>query len=542
MLGLSGLLIAITYAPALGGPFVLDDHVNLASIWGWLQGHVDAWSAITQNSSGPTGRPLAYLSFLANATVGGTSPFGFKLVNLMLHLAVAGLAFVLVRRAAEEDALRWPIGLAVAVVLLWAINPVHVSTVMYVVQRMALLAALALLGAVALYVHARRMMERDEERGRLLLFVAVPAVTLVGLLAKETAVLAPLLCAAAELTLFHAARPRRDVRLFFVLFLWIPLVAGVVLILDDPARLLAGYAGREFSLEQRLLSQPRILAEYAGRFLWPFDTGLYRDGYRPSSGWLEPPSTLLAIASWTGIAVTALAMRARAPVFAFGILWFLVAHSLEAGPIALELYFEHRNYLPSLGLAMALAALARPVHFRIAPRSGLVLVGGIGLVLAALTASRSYQWGDIDRLLAHEGPPAGELSRRLQVDRAIRAVERGDATARSAALERLSAGNEGDRAAAALWRAIFACDLDRHVPASLLHAIRESAPRTPTHNHLSWLDLLSRRTARQQCAGLDPKDMRDVLEAWKTTGRASLSAHALSRIAQMEAVLMESPK
>jgi hypothetical protein len=541
-LAVIGLSITLAFAPALNGPFVLDDHVNLAPIWAWLQGQMDAWTAITQNHSGPTGRPLAYLSFLANAAVGGMSPFGFKLLNLMLHLVATGMAVIVIRRAADEDVVPWPIAMVLAVAVLWAINPLHVSTVMYVVQRMALLAAIAILGTVALYLQARHVLDRDPRRGRLLLFAAIPAVTLAGVLAKETAILAPLLCAAAEVTLFRNATPRREVRLFFALFLWLPLVAGLVLFFYAPARLIGGYAGREFTLEQRLLTQPRALAEHAARFLFPIDGGLYRDGYRYSTSLLTPPTTLASILLWSTLAMVALSVRTRAPLFAFGIAWFLIAHALEAGPTALELYFEHRNYLPSLGLVIALAALCRPFIAR-APRSaGVFLAGSVMVTLLSLTLVRSYQWADIDRLLAHEGPPAGELSRRLQVDRAIRAVERGDAAARTEALDELAEGNAGDRAARALWRSIFACDVEGTVSRPLLMDLSTEAPRVPTHNHVSWLGLLSQRAARGSCTGLEPSAMLGVLAAWRSAGRESLPAHALSRLAQMEATLKESRK
>ena len=42
---------------------------------------------------------------------------------------------------------------------------------------------------------------------------------------------------------------------------------------------------------------------------------------------------------------------------AFGIAWFLVGHSIESTVFSLELYFEHRNYFPGVGLFLLAGVL-----------------------------------------------------------------------------------------------------------------------------------------------------------------------------------------
>ena len=49
----------------------------------------------------------------------------------------------------------------------------------------------------------------------------------------------------------------------------------------------------------------------------------------------------------------ALFWRKKYPIFALGVLWFLAGHILESSFIGLMLYFEHRNYLPMLGILFA---------------------------------------------------------------------------------------------------------------------------------------------------------------------------------------------
>lgn len=533
---LLALAIVAAYAAGLRGPFVLDDHVNLAPIWTWLAGQKEAWQTAIGNRSGPTGRPLAYLSLMLNAQLGGSSPWGFKLVNVGVHLANAWLVLLLLRRIMPGDArfAAWPAA-ALSLTAIWALHPMQVSTVLYVVQRMALLGAMAQLAAVLVYISGRSALDSNPGRARVLLFLVFPATMAVGLLAKETAVLAPLLCATLEFTLFaDRARPRM-LRVFLLLFVAIPVVMGVAMLVGG--RFDAGYVAREFTLAERLLTQPRVLADMAFQWLWPSRLALYRDGFVHSQGWLLPAATVVTIFAWMALVAMALWRRRRFPLFAFGVFWFFAAHALEAGPIALEPYFEHRNYLASLGLVLAVFGLLAPVAGWFATGTGRVAVLVLCGILAGLTAMRSHTWGSLDRLLANESPPPGEISRRLQVDRAIHALDSDNAAARTEALAVLATGNAGDRAAAALWQAIFACDIDRRLQAVHRDALRAHPPSVLTHSHVTWLHMLSRRVSEGRCAGTAPHELLDVIDAWESAARHPLPGHALQQLPQMRKLL-----
>src|SRR5690606_18872459 len=94
------LCVAVTgalYLPGLSGPFVHDDFVNLQPVLELLQGNTDFLEALFGNGSGPVGRPVSMLTFLATAGL-GPEPFWFKLGNLALHLVCGGLVFLLARR------------------------------------------------------------------------------------------------------------------------------------------------------------------------------------------------------------------------------------------------------------------------------------------------------------------------------------------------------------------------------------------------------------------------------------------------------------
>ena len=83
------------------------------------------------------------------------------------------------------------------------------------------------------------------------------------------------------------------------------------------------------------------------------ELSLYHDDFALSTSLLTPWSTLPSVVFMASLAAAGIAMRKRAPVFAFGVLFFLVGHSIESSVIALELVHEHRNYIPSVGLLFA---------------------------------------------------------------------------------------------------------------------------------------------------------------------------------------------
>jgi hypothetical protein len=572
-IGLALLAAALALLAGLQGPWVLDDHVNLVNLVHWLNGDA-AWQAVVlDNASGPLGRPLAYLSFLVNAALTGYSPFAFRLVNLALHLLCGLLAYLLLRellaRLAPRPAAETAAALSVA---LWLLLPIQVSTVLYPVQRMTLLSALCSLLALLAYLRGRQQLATDPAGARRLLFLGFPFFCLLALLAKENGALTPLYALLVEACfLSRGSRDeRRTVAVFFALFLLLPLLAGLLLLAINPLRWLS-YAGREFGLAERLLTQPVVLLEYLRAILLPLPgwLHLYREGHPIAPLWAGLAAGLFWLA-WTA---AGLFLVRRRPLLAFGLLFFVAGHLIESTLLPLELYFEHRNYLPSLGVMLALAGLVL-VRGRVLPAGPAVPAGGAGgapatspgsadrrpaeprrgagpappvpcpadtggggqsrlaglarsperlvfaalLVLAALhalgTAHRAWHWRDLDRLLATEGPAAPEISRRLQVDRAIRALETGRPDDLEAALGVLDRGNPGDRAAGAQWRLLSACDREGRAEPALLRRLAAAAPPVVTHNHASYMSLLVRRVERGGCAGLDAAALSGILAAW----------------------------
>jgi Flp pilus assembly protein TadD len=420
-------LAAVIYAFGLSGPFLLDDFVNLQPVLDWSEGGIDLKTLIAQNSSGPFGRPVAMLSFAGSAALFGTTSLGFKLGNLLLHLLIGIIVWLLAARLfaldARISARASLLGAIVAAV--WLLHPLNVSTVLYAVQRMAQLSALFALLAVLAFMQGRRALEQQRLRAAMAwLFVGFPLLVLTGLLSKENAAVAVAICLAIEITLLtEAKRHYPVVRSFFAMFLILPALALGALLISSPDSLLGGYEARAFSMAERLLTQPRALLDYIALILVPSGPrmGLYTDDFTVSTGLLTPLATLIALALVTGATITALMARRKAPAIACGWLFFLAAHGVESTFLPLELHFEHRNYLPMVGILLAavagLAWLSDVVsdHRHSTPRLAMAMTLLALAVLSAATLGRVMVWGSAEAI-ARQGVRHNPESLRAHAD------------------------------------------------------------------------------------------------------------------------------
>ena len=397
------VLTAILYWPGLSGDYIQDDYPNLvdnaalrvdaASASAWLEA---AWSS----PSSDLRRPLASLSFAANYAAAGLAPWPMKLVNLAIHLLNGVLLFVLLRklaRLASTDDERGFV-LAAAVTGIWLLHPINLTGVLYVVQRMESLAHVFVLTGLILYVDARVGL-RDGTRGAALkLWIGVPVCTVLGLLAKESAALLPAYALLIELILFaRTPRETKAIGAFFTAFLFLPAIAALAWLVPRFFNS-AAYEARPFTLAERLFTEPRVLLDYIGAILLPLPRAfsLYQDDYPLSTGLLQPPSTLFAIVALIAMAVGGVMLRRLRPLVALGLLGFLVAHTMTATFIPLEIKYEHRNYFASALLLLALADIALPTQLREAAfaRARVFALIALGALAAFSLALRAREWSN----------------------------------------------------------------------------------------------------------------------------------------------------
>ncbi|MBF0156584.1 MAG: hypothetical protein HQL57_05315 [Magnetococcales bacterium] len=226
--------------------------------------------------------------------------------------------------------------------------------------------------------------------------------TVLAILCKENGILLPLLAVLVE-GLFLRRRvpwPRgRGKWVWSGLFLGSPLLflSGYAVWSWDAW--VTGYRLRPFTMAERLLTEARVVWDYLFGILQPrvFGTGLFHDDYVISRSLWEPVSTFWAVAG-IGVLLAAIPfLWRRHPWVAFGVAWFFTGQLLESTVIPLELYFEHRNYLPMVGPLFILVHLLGRVPQRLQRLARVVLLLLVA-ACGAMTHQAALVWGDLDLL------------------------------------------------------------------------------------------------------------------------------------------------
>lgn len=509
----------LAYAPGMHGGFMFDDAANLPVLGQF--GPVDNLSTflryITAGRADPTGRPLSLLSFLLDAHDWPAQAFPFKWHNLALHLLNGLLLGTLLRRLGGILGYSEPQAdmAALFAASLWLLHPLFVSTVLYVVQREAMLAAFVVLIGLHIWLEGRERMLAGRG-GNVLLILGWLACTALAFLAKPNGLLLPLLSLVIDASLPMNGSPARVAqyrrwRARVAVPCTVLIIAGVTWVLLKSL----GHPPpppRSFTLWQRVITEPTILLEYL-RLIFLVDShygSLFHDQYRAASNLLSPWWTLPVILTWVGTAAFAWRFRRRWPSLSLAIGFFLGGHLLESSSLALELYFEHRNYLPAMmafwPIGVAIGSIRTRWLSMTAFAAPLVLCAALTHYAAALW-SRPLEQAEVWVLTAPESP-------RAQAWAAQQELDAGQYAKASARLSSASAAFPGE-VQISLTTIIVACH-GRGPNAENWEAAEFSlrqGSRDPGPLLTSWtqsaMDLVVRRT----CAGMTYGDLAHLLDA-----------------------------
>ncbi|HET7562429.1 MAG TPA: hypothetical protein VFJ87_08635 [Rhodanobacteraceae bacterium] len=507
LLSVAIIATGAVYWPGLAGGWVFDDYPNIVDNRAIhiTPGHAGLVAWVNAAISSPASflhRPLASITFALNWMTGGGDPWPFKLTNVIIHLINGVLLFCMLRallrllglrgappslprknippvlrtdplpaegggspppsagRGTEGDGFpaiddAAATRLALVVSAAWLLLPINLMAVLYVVQRMESLCQVFVLAGLWAYLHGRWMMltaanARHDRHGFALAAAGVVLGTLLGLTAKETAVLLPIFAFLAEWILLRfaastiskswipgsvrvetasgsttfpaeatpAARndespglslergKRTDSRIWalFTVTLFVPGVLGFLWLLRGVLRP-GVLAMRDFTLGQRLLTEPRVLVDYLHWTIAPnpMVLSLYHDEIKISTGLLSPWTTLGSMLLLAALIAVAVLLRNRRPLVALGIGWFFAAQLLTATIIPLELVYEQRMYFASIGVLLALGALLLGLRWKITwPLLRGFVVAVAVLWFATATNLRAREWSNPLQLAVFE--------------------------------------------------------------------------------------------------------------------------------------------
>jgi hypothetical protein len=362
MQGLFLCLITAAYCwisiPALQGGFILDDYPNFENLE-QVNSITELLKFILNGISSVLGRPISLLSFALQAEHWPHNPYPFKVVGIVIHIINAWLVYLCCHLIAKYK--NWPerscFIFAGTVFGLWLFHPLNISTTFYVVQRMVLLAAFfSLLGITAFLWGFKLSINDQVKKGFLVASLGMVIIYVLGILSKENAVLTGLGIAVLYGLLL---RPQQGTSAWDK---WM-LIFGVLpslIILSYLCFTLDHYTRAEFTPYQRLLTESVILLDYVDKILLPtpFKLNIFNDGFPVYKDLLGSFIAMKAVSIWLALLFCAVWFRKSAPFFAFAVFWFLSGHLIESSIFGLELYFEHRNYLPSLGIVIGIVGTA----------------------------------------------------------------------------------------------------------------------------------------------------------------------------------------
>lgn len=418
-------LSAAAFWPGVRGQFVSDD-INAIVENEWVAGPLDVGGIFSNFSwwgggraDAPGYRPLVTLSFALNRQLTGVSPYGFHVVNMVVHAIVSWLLFVLARSLG--------IGSAAAALAAMAscLLPIHSEAVVWIVGRAELGAAAAFLGVAIMLLQYR-------EHGRPMHLLGAGAALIAGMLCKENAVTvlaAPLIYTLTLRVQPHeAADPaarvrtalRRDLVAMPALLASFALYVAIRMSADGPALPRAEDSLLDNPLSvlptlHRLLGAVSVLGRYLWLTLWPHPLSVdySYDAAGIGQGFLFDRYTLVAMAVLGLCVATAWRLRSRVPALPAALLLAASAYSIVSNtiyPIG-TIMGERLFYLPSALLCVAGAAvLDRPLRAALpaSPRTragilstlgrspGLAAIPICALAIAAtwmtIDARRARQW------------------------------------------------------------------------------------------------------------------------------------------------------
>jgi len=388
--------VALTYGHTLDVPFYLDDYSSIRE--NRLVYHWEGFAALREYA--PM-RVLTYASFALNHRWGGFDPTGYHVVNIVIHL-LAGIAVLGFTRGVlraprlESSSHSWGrSGLPLLVALVFVLHPLQTGAVTYIVQRLACLAALFYLAALAAYVQARLATARP---ARVLWSAGCALSALLALFSKENSATLPVAILLVEWAFFEPGR-RDRFRLAVIVGGGAMLVWLITAISFGAHPLsLAGMGGvtsqsSEISRQNYLATQMPVLWTYIRLFLWP--AGLHLD-HAVEVRRFGDGVVMLALAGHLAMISVAVMVGRRRPLIGFGVLFFYLAHGIESGIIPIpELSFEHRNYLPLMGASLAACdLLLTRWPGRFGSGGPLLLAALVPLALGWATWRRNQQWRD----------------------------------------------------------------------------------------------------------------------------------------------------
>ena len=391
------LCAALPYLNTLFNQFVYDDSVQVLEN-PYIQNlryipQIFTTSAWSFTGQGPSNyyRPMMSFGYLLCYEVFGRSPYGFHLVNVLLHVAVVASVFLLTAYLFQSPQL------AFWAAALFALHPIHTESVAWIGAVTDLELTVFYVLTFLFFVRSGKPEGRTDRRMQLVMVISF----CLAAISKEQALTLPLLATIYE----HFFRPDRaqttlSQKISRYDLLWIA-AAGYMLV---RIRLLGAFAPTsqfsDLSRTQIALSAIALLGQYFWKLLFPAHLCAFYVFHKSVSLW--DWRVLVGVAALVISSALFISLWSRARTLAFGLVWLVLTlvPVLNAKWVGANVFAERYLYLPSVGFCWLVAwaglrlwqvAGNRPPILRNAFAAGLGLVA---LLCSWRIITRNADWHD----------------------------------------------------------------------------------------------------------------------------------------------------
>jgi hypothetical protein len=379
-LGLIAGVSLLVYSNTFHAPFHFDDQPNIllnpnvqVKSWSW-----ETFLRLVRNTYKESIRVFSFFTLALNYSLGGVNVFGYHVVNLLIHIASGMLLYSFLILTFQLPSLRERYGsvayrVALFASLIFVSHPVQTQSVTYIVQRMASLGGMFYLLTLVLYIRGRLAGGLK----RYVFFGAMGLSYLLGVFSKENVAIVPLFIALYEFYFFRQFELGPRGKKFLVVAGGLLCFLGALVFLLWGRRYIelsiSGYGIRPFTLEERLLTQSRVVLYYLTLVVFPLPSRLNLDYDFPlSRSFVDPPTTLLSILIIVGLLIYGVWIAKKRPVLSYFIFWYFGNLVIESSVFPLEMVYEHRLYLPAVGPFVLFSLLIVGLIERLRNRSSLI--------------------------------------------------------------------------------------------------------------------------------------------------------------------------
>lgn len=397
-------------------PFIFDDEESILK-----NATIRQWWAVERvlrpPGSGTTvaGRPVLNFSFAVNWAISGDRPWSYHLVNIGIHTAAATALWAVARRllqggAAGPWATEQAEGLAWAVAVIWAVHPIHTTTVTYIAQRAESLAGLFYLLAIWCGLKAAERQGEDESghiRGGRGWVLAAAGMGLLGAGCKETVATLPVMMGLIDRLLVGMSwremwRRRRELYVAVAGATWV-LTAWLVVQGGNRGGT-AGFLSWAEALKYAAV-QPKAVLTYVRTTLWPWPM-VFDYGVVQVVDWREVVGyglVVLLAGLWAVVGI----VRGWRSAFIPAAVLVLLAPSSSVVPILTQTMSVHRMYLGSAvvigGVVLGVGYLLEKLGQRLAGGS---MAMGVAGMMAAVMVAVALGMATVARNRLHNDPEA----------------------------------------------------------------------------------------------------------------------------------------